>query len=191
MKNLLNCHGKKFSAKILNNPCTGIIFVENRDVFLIHRNSKAAGYMPKAWGTKLRKTKFSWFVGTGSETELNENHVSNFKIISDTVIATKKDQYVKFLDSLTDRQLKDFADMGFDVSLKTPKIDFSKFCRDSRELIITTKTMKAAGIDPTYGLIEPRRNGNYNNKGFWLSPNYKWEIVTDELGQLVLVMKPI
>ena len=74
MKNLLNCNGRFFSAKIQDDKVTGRIRVEDGRVFLCQDKKDGAccedrlGY------------KYSWVVGDGSEEKLASNSVSCFKL---------------------------------------------------------------------------------------------------------------
>lgn len=42
-------------------------------------------------------------------------------------------------------------------------------------------------VDGSNYIIQRRMDGEYRNKGFFLAPNYKWDIVTDSHGAQVLV----
>ena len=69
---------------------------------------------------------------------------------------------------------------------KTDKyFDLSKLA-DGDEYIFTDKECKAAGLQRSFMLI--RGDGKYERKGFYLSKSYKWEIIEDEQGCLVLVL---
>ena len=68
---------------------------------------------------------------------------------------------------------------------KTNKyFNLSKLTDD--EYIFTDKGYKAAGLQRSFMLI--RGDGKYERKGFYLSKSYKWEIIEDEQGCLVLVL---
>jgi hypothetical protein len=80
MEDLLNCHGKRFTANINGTKTSGVICVEGNNIFLCQNNKS---------GTDC-KTKFgyrySWSVGRGTENDLRAKFVTNLK-----TLYTKKD----------------------------------------------------------------------------------------------------
>ena len=78
MENLLNCKGKRFECKICATPVEGRIQVEENKVFLC-QNIKIGGKATDTLGYK-----YSWYVNTGRKRDLDDNKVTNFRIINMT-----------------------------------------------------------------------------------------------------------
>lgn len=104
MKNLLNCNGRFFSAKIYKDEVTGRIRVEDKRVFLCQ--DKKSGVSCK----NRLGYKYSWEVRDGSEEELINEHVYDFKLTSLT--AEEIEQYKDWQEGdvleLLDEHEKDF-----------------------------------------------------------------------------------
>lgn len=77
MENLLNCNGKKFSAKILDIPTNGIIVVENDLVYLC-QNTIDGSDCKNRMGFK-----YSWCGQNGSPNSLKSCRISDFNLIDD------------------------------------------------------------------------------------------------------------
>lgn len=104
MKNLLDCNGRLFSAKIKDDKVTGRIRVEDGRVFLCQDKRDGASCEYKLG------YKYSWVVGDGSEEKLAGNHVSCFKLTPLTAeeIEKYKDFQVGDVLELLDEHEKDF-----------------------------------------------------------------------------------
>lgn len=104
MKNLLNCNGRFFSAKISDDKVTGRIRVEDEHVYLC-QDKRDGAYCKDRFGYK-----YSWFVEDGSEKSLAGNNVSCFKLTPSTAeeIEKYKDWQVGDVLELLDEHEKDF-----------------------------------------------------------------------------------
>jgi hypothetical protein len=72
MDNLLECKGRMFTATISANACSGKIQVENNMVYLCQDFADGVECMDRLG------YNFSWYVGQGTEENLNRNNVMNF-----------------------------------------------------------------------------------------------------------------
>lgn len=90
MENLLNCKGKRFKCKICGVSVEGKIQVERDKVFLC-QNIRNGGRTTDTLGYS-----YSWYVNTGSKEDLEDNNVTDFKLINRTKedIETYKDWQV-------------------------------------------------------------------------------------------------
>lgn len=78
MKNLLNCKGRPFRAKIYGIPVSGRIQVENDIVFLCQNGMDGADAHDKLG------SRYSWSVGKGDEMVLARNNVTDFHLFPTT-----------------------------------------------------------------------------------------------------------
>lgn len=74
MKNLLECKGRRFAAKIGGTEVTGEIQVEAGKVFLCQDENNGAGCLDKLG------YRYSWVVRDGSPDNLNETNVTDFRL---------------------------------------------------------------------------------------------------------------
>ena len=79
MKCLTECHGKEFLATINGTPCRGKIFVEGCDVYLCQ--DLVHGYNPST--EDLFGFKYSYWVESGDNRDLEINNVESFKLIEE------------------------------------------------------------------------------------------------------------
>ncbi len=96
MENLLNCNGRKFSAKIRGTYAKGRIRVEDGKVYLCQNVKDGADCDDKLGFS------FSWKVNKGSRDNLESTDVTDFRLILDTAeeIEAYKDWLVG--DKITD-----------------------------------------------------------------------------------------
>jgi hypothetical protein len=78
MENLLDCHGRRFRAKIAGVKVGGKISVDGEDVFLCQ--DEMDGYPCE----DRLGYRYSWAVVSGSEKDLKENDVKEFYLVGET-----------------------------------------------------------------------------------------------------------
>lgn len=76
MKNLLECHGIKFTATKNGFSTEGVISIENGNAYLCTNNMNGSSCKNKFGYT------YSFVVGTGSPEELDRWGISNFKLLN-------------------------------------------------------------------------------------------------------------
>lgn len=108
MENLLKCDGRSFSAKIHGEEVTGKIRVENGYVYLC-QDEKEGAYCKNKHGYM-----FSWGVRYGEKEDLDDNYVSDFKLIplTEKEIEQYKDWQVGDVLKLLDEYEKDFDELS-------------------------------------------------------------------------------
>ena len=104
MKNLLNCNGRFFSAKIHGNKVIGRIRVEDGCVYLCQNERDGKDCEDKMG------YKYSWCVGSGEKEELTNEHVYDFKLtpLTSEYIEKYKEWQVGDVLELLDEHEKDF-----------------------------------------------------------------------------------
>lgn len=104
MKNLLNCNGRFFSAKIYEDEVIGRIRVENEQVYLC-QNKRDGKDCENKMGYK-----YSWRVGSGEKEELTNEYVYDFKLtpLTSEYIEKYKDWQVGDVVELLDEHEKEF-----------------------------------------------------------------------------------
>lgn len=96
MENLLNCNGRKFSAKIRGTYAEGLIRVEDGRVYLCQNMKNGAGC-----GDKLGFS-FSWQVNKGSRDDLESTDVTDFCLIHVTAEEIEAYKSWQVGDKITD-----------------------------------------------------------------------------------------
>ncbi len=97
MENLLNCNGRRFRAKIGDVKCDGKIRVENGRVYMSQNVVDGTSRCKNKLGYR-----FAWCIGCGSEEDIENNRVSDFRLLGMTAseIEAYKDWQVG--DKMTD-----------------------------------------------------------------------------------------
>ena len=136
MENLLNCKGKRFKCKICGVSVEGRIQVEGNKVFLCQNIRN---------GSKAKDTlgySYSWYIDTGSKRDLEDNNITDFKLIG----MTKGD-----IENYKDWQV------GDKIIYKNGNSNKGEIIFRSGELIIFKDSNNTASVN--YTIEELYRNG--------------------------------